>query len=342
MEELSNQIAKWEKVTSAENFWQDAQKGAGVMQKLETLRDEESNLLRIKNNLGELNAWREIIDEENETDIANKELEEKIKEMEGDLAELSRWTLLNGPYDQNDVILTVRSGAGGVDAQDWAEMLRRMYLKFAEKEKMKARIVDESRGQEAGIKSATLEINGAYAYGFLKGEAGVHRLVRLSPFNANHLRQTSFASVEVLPIIEDLPEIVIKPQDIRIDVFHSSGAGGQSVNTTDSAVRITHLPTGIVVTCQNERSQLQNREEAMKILKARLYQKHLEKLEEEKATLKGEHKTAGWSNQIRSYVLHPYKLVKDHRTNMESTSPDEVLAGELKPFMEAYLKESKK
>lgn len=271
-----------------------------------------------------------------------KEIEKKLNDLEKNLNDLELKTILGGKYDSSDAIISIHSGAGGVDAQDWAEMLLRMYLRFAEKNKFKTKILEQSRGQEAGIKSTTFEVSGLFAYGNLKSEAGVHRLVRLSPFNSANLRQTSFALVEVLPVIEEIEEVKINPADLRVDVYRSSGAGGQGVNTTDSAVRITHLPTNIVVTCQNERSQMQNKEEAMKILKARIHQKYLRETEEEKNKLRGEFISAEWGSQIRSYVIHPYKLVKDHRTKFESTDPESILDGEIKPFIEAYLKNVKK
>lgn len=245
---------------------------------------------------------------------------------------------LTGPYDQNNAILSFHAGAGGTDAQDWTEMLLRMYQRFAEKKKWRVFLIDQSAGSEAGIKSATLEIIGPYAYGFLKSEAGVHRLVRISPFDAEKMRHTSFALVEVLPEIDKDIKIEIDPKDIRIDTFMSGGHGGQSVNTTYSAVRVVHVPTGITVSCQNERSQLQNKETAMKVLRAKLYRLEEEKKTKERQDLRGEYKSAEWGNQVRSYVLHPYHLVKDHRTEFESADPEGVLEGNLMPLSESYLR----
>ena len=245
---------------------------------------------------------------------------------------------LSGPYDSRNAILAVHAGAGGTDSQDWAEMLFRMYLRWAERRGFSTEVLDVAEGEEAGIKSATIEINGPYAFGYLQSERGVHRLVRQSPFNASSARQTSFAKVEVLPEVDAAGEIEISPDDVKIDVFRSSGAGGQNVQKNSTAVRITHLPTGIVVTCQNERSQGRNRESAMKVLESRLLEIELNRREEEKARLKGKHVDMSFGSQIRNYVLHPYKMVKDVRTDYETSDTIAVLDGEIDPFIEAYLK----
>jgi peptide chain release factor 2 len=244
----------------------------------------------------------------------------------------------SGPYDQRNAILAIHAGAGGTEAQDWAEMLLRMYLRWAERHGLQAQILDVMPGEEAGIKSVTLEVRGTLAYGYLKSERGVHRLVRLSPFDADHARHTSFALVEVLPEAESAAEVKINPEELRIDTFRASGHGGQNVQKNSTAVRITHLPSGLVVSCQNERSQSRNRESALRVLEARLLERELERQVEARAKLKGEHVAAGWGNQIRSYVLHPYKMVKDHRTDFETSAAESVLDGDLAPFMTAYLK----
>ena len=328
-----------EKISSLPDFWDEPQKASKIMQELEELRSEIKMLSDIETELDEIKEFSEIISEtETGGDQEKQDLDDKILVISKELDKLEFKLLLGGEYDRSDAILSIHSGAGGVDAQDWAEMLLRMYLRFAEKNNFKTKIVDEARGGEAGIKNVTLEISGAYAYGNLKSEGGVHRLVRLSPFNSDNLRQTSFALVEVLPVVENIEEVIINPQDIRVDVFRSSGAGGQSVNTTDSAVRITHLPSGIVASCQNERSQIQNREQAMKILKAKLHQRYLDEQEKEKSRLRGESVAAEWGSQIRSYVLHPYKMVKDHRTKHETANAEAVLEGNLEEFIEAYLR----
>jgi peptide chain release factor 2 len=245
--------------------------------------------------------------------------------------------LFSGPYDERNALISISAGAGGTEATDWAEMLLRMYLRWAERHRFATEILDRLEGEQAGIKSATIEVNGRAAYGWLRAERGVHRLVRISPFDSQKRRQTTFALIEVLPEVEDDVEVAIDPDDLRVDTYRATGAGGQHVNKTDSAVRVTHLPTGIVAQSQNERSQIQNREAAMKILKARLLERALEEREKELAELRGEHIEAGWGNQIRSYVLHPYQMVKDHRTEYETANTAAILDGELDGFMQAEL-----
>ncbi len=331
-----------EKKTDQPNFWEEREKATKLMQELERKREEVAEFEKIEKEIKETEEFLNLLDsEKTEENTKKNEIENEIKEQVENLAQkmeqLETRTLLKGKYDQNDAIVNIYVGAGGIDAQDWAEMLLRMYLRWAERKKMKVKIIEKTKGNEAGIKSATLEIKGKYAYGYLKGEKGVHRLVRLSPFNTAHTRETSFARVEVLPVLPAEKEIKIKESDLRVDTFHSSGAGGQSVNTTDSAVRLTHLPTGLMVTCQNERSQRQNKETALKILQAKLFQLEREKRKNKEEALKGDFTKAEWGNQIRSYVLHPYKLVKDHRTKIESKQVEKVLDGEIDNFMEAYL-----
>jgi peptide chain release factor 2 len=267
------------------------------------------------------------------------ELEEETGKLEAELDQRSFAAMLSGQYDEDSALLAIHAGAGGTDSQDWAAMLQRMYLRWAEKRGFETEILDQTEGEEAGIKSITIAVDGRYAYGYLRSEKGVHRLVRLSPFDAAHRRHTSFALVEVLPQAPmDDPEIEINPGDLKMDVFRSSGAGGQNVQKNATAVRLTHIPTGIVVTCQNERSQLQNRENAMRVLRARLLEMKQAEKEQEIAVLRGEYTKAEWGSQIRSYVLHPYQMVKDHRTEFETGNTQAVLDGELDSFMESYLK----
>jgi peptide chain release factor 2 len=268
------------------------------------------------------------------------ELETETSALEDELEKRSFTAMLSGPYDTDDALLAIHAGAGGTDSQDWAAMLMRMYLRWAEKNGYQTEILDSNEGEEAGIKSATISINGKYAYGYLRSEKGVHRLVRLSPFDAAHRRHTSFTLVEVLPQVAfDSPEVSIDPADLKIDVFRSSGAGGQNVQKNATAIRITHLPSGIVVTCQNERSQSQNREFAMRILRSRLLEIKKAEKDEEIAVLRGEYTKAEWGSQIRSYVIHPYQMVKDHRTEYETGNTQAVLDGNLEEFMEAYLRQ---
>lgn len=290
----------------------------------------------MKSSLGNLKTYLSEISE-NDQDILNIIISDYYK-IQKKIAEFEKKTLFQGKYDENNVILEIHAGAGGDDAQDWAEMLMRMYLRFFEKQKWKVEILNKTEGGEAGIKNVMVEVVGDMAFGNLKSEKGVHRLVRQSPFNADALRQTSFAAVEIWPILENQDNLDINVSDLRIDVFRSSGAGGQSVNTTDSAVRITHIPTNTVVTCQNERSQLKNKESAMKVLKARLHEYLEEKQKAEQQDIKGEYKSAEWGNQIRSYVFHPYKMVKDHRTNYEVSEIEKVMDGQIEIFIEEYLR----
>ena len=314
------------------NLWQDAEQAQAIMREQASLERRLEPWCQNQTDINELVELIKLNDESLRTELAQR-LQKRKELFEVDKEALK----FTGAHDANAAIISIHAGAGGTDAQDWSQMLLRMYVRFAEKNDWKVNMVDESAGEEAGLKSATFEIDGDFAYGKLKGEHGVHRLVRLSPFNADHLRQTSFAKVEVLPKIDQPDELELDEKDLKIDVFRSGGHGGQSVNTTDSAVRITHLPTNIVVTIQNERSQLQNKETALTILRSRLAQLQLEQHAEKIGELKGPSEQAAWGNQIRSYVLHPYKQVKDLRTRYESSDPDAVLDGDLDPFINAYL-----
>lgn len=317
---------------SGQNLWQDAEHAQAVMREqsqLEKRLQPWSDLRRSVNDILELSALGDA--------SLTEDLERQLQVASSQFADLKDELKFAGPYDDHDAILSIHAGAGGTDAQDWAQMLLRMYVRWAEKSGYIVKTVDESAGEEAGIKSVTLEIGGNFTYGKLKGEHGVHRLVRLSPFNADNLRQTSFAKVEVMPKIDKPDDVEIDEKDLKIDVYRSGGHGGQSVNTTDSAVRITHLPTNIVVAIQNERSQLQNKETAMIILRSKLAQLQLEQHAAAVSELKGPNEQASWGNQIRSYVLHPYKQVKDLRTRYETTDPDAVLDGDLDDLIAAYL-----
>ncbi len=307
------------------------------MRQLTALKDETTTWRDLERRARDAAGLLDLAIEEKHVQVAD-EVAREIPEIEKKLAALEFSLLFSGEYDRNNAILSIYAGAGGTESQDWASILLRMYLRWAEAHGFKTEIFDETEGEEAGIKSVSVEINGPYAYGRLKAERGVHRLVRLSPFDANHRRHTSFALVEVMPEIEDAVEVEVKPEDVRIDIYHASGHGGQNVQKVATAVRLTHIPTGIVVTCQNERSQLQNKENAFKVLRSRLLELEIEKREQEKLRLKGQHVEAGWGNQIRSYVLHPYQMVKDHRTDYETSRTDLVLDGDLDAFIETYLK----
>ena len=319
----------------AADFWSDQTTAKKVTQRIERLRRLIELWTELKVEADDLVEMLEIAKEDSSLE---EEFLERVERLQTRFDEQESRSLLSGQYDANDAVLVLKAGAGGVDAMDWTDMLKRMYLRFIEQQEWKAELLEESRGEEAGIKSATILVSGEYAYGMLHAEVGTHRLVRLSPFNSDNLRQTSFASVEVLPELDDIAEIEIKEEELRIDTYRASGAGGQHVNKTDSAVRITHEPTGIVVAVQNERSQLQNKETALKILAGKLAERAEQAKEEELAALQGERKGASWGNQIRSYVLQPYKMVKDHRTNYETAAVDDVLDGALDPFIDAELK----
>jgi len=306
------------------------------MKVISNLRDEVESWRKFQSHLNDLVELSRLNDES-----LRAELEKEIAALEVDLDKRAFTAMLSGPYDDDDALLAIHAGAGGTDSQDWAAMLERMYLRWADRRGFKTEILDRTDGEEAGLKSVTIAIDGKYAYGYLRSEKGVHRLVRLSPFDAAHRRHTSFALVEILPqVAMDEADIEISPNDIKIDVFRSSGAGGQNVQKNATAIRLTHIPTGIVVTCQNERSQLQNRENALRVLRARLLEMKSAEKDQEIAVLRGEYTKAEWGSQIRSYVLHPYQMVKDHRTEYETGNTQAVLDGDLDAFMEAYLRQT--
>ncbi|HOV30266.1 MAG TPA: peptide chain release factor 2 [Anaerolineaceae bacterium] len=314
-------------------FWDSPEAAQKVMKSIAELNDTIDEWHKLNSDINGLKSLLELDD-----GSLTAEIESQVEKFERILAQKETELLFSGKYDKGNAILAIHAGAGGTEAQDWAEMLERMYLRWAEQHGYKTEILDRSSGEEAGIKSVTISIQGKMAYGYLKSEKGVHRLVRLSPFDAAHRRHTSFALVEVLPELEDNDEVVIHPDDIIIEVYKSSGAGGQNVQKNMTAVRIIHLPTGLVVTCQNERSQTQNRENALKVLRSRLFELQMQAREEMVSELKGEFKKVEWGSQIRSYVLHPYQMVKDHRTEYETSNTQAVLDGDLDDFMEAYLR----
>lgn len=323
--------------TKSENpeFWNDPSRAQETSKKLAKLELRLRPWLEIKNGLAEV---LELLAMDDDSILADLQIQ--YRKLTNSFSKLKEELKFSGPYDDHDAIVTISAGAGGTDAQDWAEMLERMYLRWAEKDNCKVEILDRSPGDEAGIKSVSFDISGKFVYAKLKGEHGVHRLVRLSPFNADALRQTSFAKVEVVPKIDNTSEVELDEKDLKIDVYRSGGKGGQSVNTTDSAVRITHIPTNIIVAIQNERSQLQNRETAMTILRSKLAQMQAEQHKEKISELKGPNEQAAWGNQIRNYVLHPYKMVKDARTGFETTNTEAVLGGDLGDFINAYLEQN--
>ena len=329
---LQANLDNLQKQSTATDFWAQTGKAQEVMKQISKLDARVAPWVELQKTVSDLLDLSKLQDASLQAD-----LEKQLGEAQKTFDELKHQLKFSGQFDDHDVILSIHAGAGGTDAQDWAQMLLRMYIRWAEAHKYDVTAVDESAGEEAGIKSVTLELSGDFMFGRLKGEHGVHRLVRLSPFNADNLRQTSFAKVEILPKVDKPEDIAIDDKDLKVDVFRSGGHGGQSVNTTDSAVRVTHLPTNIVVAIQNERSQLQNKETAMTILRSKLAQLQMEQHAEKLSELKGPNQSAEWGNQIRSYVLHPYKQVKDLRTRYETSDPDGVLGGKLDPFIDAYL-----
>jgi peptide chain release factor 2 len=334
IEELDKEIAK-------DGFWDDLENSQNVLKKSKGLKSSVEKYETLKTELDDLQVLNSLaIEEDDESLVA--EIESGIKNIVKKVEKITLETLLSGQYDKNNAILTLHSGAGGTEAQDWVEMLYRMYLRWAERNDFAVKELDYLAGEEAGIKSVTFLVEGENAYGYLSCEKGVHRLVRISPFDANNRRHTSFASLDVMPEITDDVEVNINPADLRVDTYRASGAGGQHVNKTESAIRITHIPTGVVVSCQTERSQIQNRETAMKMLKSKLIEikerEHLDKIED----LKGDMKDIAWGSQIRSYVFHPYSMAKDHRTNYEIGNVYSVMDGEIDEFITAYLSEKAK
>ncbi|ELQ0170527.1 TPA: peptide chain release factor 2 [Clostridium perfringens] len=332
---LEKKCAELELKMQETGFWDDVQKAQEVTQEAKRVKDKIDKFKNLNERIDDVEVLKELM-EENDEETA-KEIINEVKALSKEIDTLKIETILSGEYDRNDAILTLHTGVGGSDANDWTEMLLRMYTRWCEKKGYSLETIDYLPGDEAGVKSVTLKVKGEFAYGYLKAEKGIHRLVRISPFNANGKRQTSFASVEVLPELTSDQDIEINPVDLRIDTYRAGGAGGQHVNKTESAVRITHIPTGIVVQCQNERSQFSNRDTAMGMLKSKLIElkerAHKEKIED----LTGELKDMGWGSQIRSYVFHPYSMVKDHRTNVETSNVNGVMDGDIDNFIIAYL-----
>ncbi|NPA32355.1 MAG: peptide chain release factor 2 [Aquificae bacterium] len=335
-DKLREELRKLDEEMSSPDFWENQEKAKTTIQRRKWVEDTLGTLEELERSIEDLNELTQITPEEDTETWAM--IDEEIEEVEKKLRELELKTYLSDEMDQKNAYLTVQAGAGGTEACDWADMLLRMYRRWAEKKGFEVELVDITPDDVAGVKSATILIKGPYAYGYLKGEQGVHRLVRISPFDASARRHTSFAAVSVMPEIDEDIKIEIRPEDLKIETFRASGAGGQYVNKTDTAVRITHIPTGIVVQCQQERSQFQNKRKALQLLKAKLYQLELQKLEEKKKQYEGEKTDIGWGHQIRSYVFHPYKLVKDLRTGYETGNVEAVMDGEIDPFIESYLR----
>lgn len=337
LENKNKKIGQLEQKMTTGDFWNDNQEAQKVMSELSFLKERVQLADALSEQFEELQVMLELAVEEKDESLL-VDLEKGLKTLRKKMTDFELQLLLSEPYDKNNAILEIHPGAGGTESQDWAEMLLRMYTRWAEAQGYKVEILDYLNGEEAGVKSVTLLIKGHNAYGYLKTEKGVHRLVRISPFDASGRRHTSFTSVDVLPELDEDVEIEIKTEDLKIDTYRASGAGGQHINTTDSAVRITHTPTNTVVTCQTERSQIKNRERAMKILRARLYDLQIAQQEKELANLRGEQKEIGWGSQIRSYVFHPYSMVKDHRTNTEVGNVNAVMDGEINIFIDSFLR----
>ncbi|WP_454305776.1 peptide chain release factor 2 [Staphylococcus hominis] len=340
LENKETNIQEYEEMMTEPDFWDNQNKAQDVIDKNNALKSIVNGYYELNHKLEDMDATWELLQEEYDDEI-KEDLEQDIVSFREQIDQFELQLLLDGPHDANNAILELHPGAGGTESQDWASMLLRMYQRYGEQQGFKIETIDYLPGDEAGVKSVTLLIKGHNAYGYLKAEKGVHRLVRISPFDSSGRRHTSFASCDVIPEFDnDEIEIEINPDDITVDTFRASGAGGQHINKTESAIRITHHPTGIVVNNQNERSQIKNREAAMKMLKSKLYQLKLEEQEREMAEIRGEQKEIGWGSQIRSYVFHPYSMVKDHRTNEETAKIDAVMDGDIAPFIEAYLRQT--
>ncbi|WP_139195383.1 peptide chain release factor 2 [Mesobacillus persicus] len=337
LENKEARIAELDEVMLAPEFWDDQQQAQTTINESNALKDQVHVFHDMFETFENLEVSYELVKEESDVEL-QAELESELVELSKRLNDFELELLLSEEYDKSNAILELHPGAGGTESQDWGSMLLRMYTRWAEKKGFKVETLDYLPGEEAGIKSVTLSIKGHNAYGYLKAEKGVHRLVRISPFDSSGRRHTSFVSCEIMPELSDDIQIEIRTEDLKIDTYRASGAGGQHINTTDSAVRITHTPTGVVVTCQTERSQIKNRERAMTMLKAKLYQRQIEEKEKQLAEIRGEQKEIGWGSQIRSYVFHPYSMVKDHRTNTESGNVQGVMDGDIDPFIDAYLR----
>lgn len=333
---MERDIAEYNEMMAQSGFWDDTQKAQTIINDSNVVKDKYNQFKQLESRKEELEVMLEMLNEDDDEGL-EAELSKTAETFQQEIEDFELQLLLSGPYDKNNALLEIHPGAGGTESQDWGSMLYRMYIRWAEQKGFKVDVLEYQDGDEAGIKSVTMLIKGQNAYGYLKAEKGVHRLVRISPFDSAGRRHTSFASVDVVPEFDDSIEVEINPEDLRIDTYRASGAGGQHINKTESAVRITHLPTGIVTASQSQRSQLQNREQAMNMLKAKLHQLQIEEKEKEMAAIRGEQKEIGWGSQIRSYVFHPYSMVKDHRTNHETGNINSVMDGDLDPFIHAYL-----